>query len=295
MRKFFAEPLVHFLFLGLVLFGGYRLLSPKAVSEQKITVTEGTVAMLSQRYASVWQRPPTQTDLMALVDNYVKDEILYREGVKMGLDRNDEVIQRRVLQKLEVLSEELSSFSPPADAELADYLNKHAERYAKLPVVTYQQVFLDPARHGAKLEEDFSAALSKLNAGDDPVHLGDPSLLPAKADAVPVDQLGRQFGEEFAQAVVKLPIGSWQGPVKSGFGIHLVRVEARVDGEPAKLADVRAEVERDWEYERRTQASEAFYESLRKDYDVVIEVPLSGASPITMQEKIMPGSEATGQ
>lgn len=295
LRKILAEPLVHFLVLGLALFVGFRFLSPDAGFEQKIIVTEGTVAMLSQRHSSVWRRAPTQSELKTLVDNYVKDEILFREGVKMGLDRNDPVIQRRVLQKLEVISEELSSSSPPSDTELADYLNKNAERYVKPPIVTFRQVLFDPTRHGAELAAEFSAMLSELNAGGDPARLGDQSLLPAKEEAASLDQVARQFGEEFAQAVGALPVGSWQGPVRSGFGVHLVCVDAKIDGEPANLGDVRAEVERDWEYERRQRASETFYQSLRQDYDVVLEVPLSGASQMTKEQPTSESGGATGR
>ncbi len=276
LRKFWSEPLLHFLLLGLLLFGFYQLVAPEGRTGREITVTDGTVAMLSQRHALVWQRPPTSSELNALIEAHIREEILYREGVAMGLDQDDPVIRRRVLQKLEVLGEEGRTQAAPDDAELTAWLQKNAERYARPPVFSYQQLMFDPVRHGASLEDDFRAALARLNAGADPAGLGDSTLLPARASDVPLDQLARDYGEDFATAVAALPVGSWQGPVPSGFGVHIVRVDSRADGAAATLDEVRAAVERDWENERRKSASEAWYQQLRSNYKVSIEAILPG-------------------
>lgn len=195
----------------------------------------------------------------------------------MGLDRNDPVIQRRVLQKLEVLSEESSSLTPPGDDELAGYLQKNAGLYAKPAVFDYQQVMLDPSRHGASLEADFKTLMAELNAGADPATLGDSSLLPATAEGMSLDRLEREFGQEFAAAIQALPLGSWQGPVRSGYGVHSVRVERKTAAQAPRLAEVREAVERDWEYERRQTAREAFYQDLLTNYEVRIETELPPA------------------
>ena len=278
LRKILKEPLVHFLFLGLALFLLYQLVSPNAGNDRKITVSDATVGLISQRYASVWQRPPSPEELKGLIDTYIKEEILYREGVAMGLDRDDAVIKRRVLQKLEVLSEETSALNPPSDAELTTYLNAHAAQYAKQPVIGFQQVMFDPVRHGANLEADFNAVLAKLQAGANPDGLGDSSLLPAKQDAIAADMLAREFGDEFAKSLLSLPLGSWQGPVRSGFGVHIVRVNSRVAGQASTLAEVRAAVQRDWENQRRNKTREDYYQNLRKQYDVQIEAKLPAAT-----------------
>lgn len=274
LRKILKEPLVHFLFMGLALFVLYQLFSPDAGNNRKITISDATVAMISQRYASVWQRPPTPDELKGLVDTYIREEILYREGVAIGLDRDDAVIKRRVLQKLEVLSEETGTLNPPSDAELTAYLNAHAAEYAKQPVIGFQQVLFDPVRHGANLEADFNTALAKLQAGANPEALGDSSLLPAKQEAIAADMLARDFGDEFAKALLSLPVGSWQGPVRSGFGVHIVRVNSRTPGQASALSEVRAAVQRDWENQRRNKTREAYYQDLRRNYDVEIEAAL---------------------
>ena len=274
MRKILSEPLLHFLLLGLALFILYQSVSPKAGTDRTIVLTDATVSMLSQRYAAVWLRPPTAAELRGLVDSFIREEVLYRQGAAMGLDRDDPVIQRRVVQKLDVLSEETSSLTPPTEAELAVYLQKHAEAYERPPVFDYRQVMFDPVRHGASLQSDINAALAALNAGADPAGSGDSSLLPAVGTAVPLDRLVREYGDEFAASVAALPVGSWQGPVRSGFGVHLVRVDKRIEAQAVGLAEVRAAVERDWENERRKTTREAYYQDLLKTYEIRIEAAL---------------------
>jgi hypothetical protein len=273
-----SEPLLHFMLLGLGLFVLYQLAAPAAEADRKIVVSEATVAMLGQRYASVWMRPPTPEELRALVDAHIREEILYREGVALGLDRNDAVIQRRVLQKLDVLSEETSSLSVPTDAVLEAYLQANAERYAIAPMLSFEQVLFDPVRHGAKLDADFNAALTQLNAGVNPATLGDSSLLPAQMDAMPLDRVARDYGQSFANAIQALPVGSWQGPVQSGFGVHIVRIDSKAEGRAASLDDIRAAVERDWENDRRIKTRDAYYQDLLKNYEVEIAADLSAGA-----------------
>lgn len=298
LRKILSEPLVHFLFIGMALFILYQVVSPGDKSDREIVVTEATLNMLSQRHAAVWLRQPTPAELQDLVDNYIREQILYREGVAYGLDQDDPVIQRRVVQKLDVLSEETGSLTPPTDAELEEYLQKNAASYALPPVFDYQQVMFDPVRHGASLDAELASALAALNAGADPAKLGDSSLLPARGTAIPLDRLVREYGDEFANAVAALPVGLWQGPVRSGFGVHLVRIDNRIEARPVSLAEVRAAVERDWENERRRSTREAFYQALKKTYDIRIEASLpvalseTGAEPASDQTA---PSESPGQ
>lgn len=269
--KIFSEPLMHFTIIGIALALLYQGVSPDSRMDRVVVVSDETVVLVSQRYAAVWMRSPPAAELEALIDKYIRDEILYREGVDLGLDLNDRVIQQRVLQKLEVFSEESGGLTAPSDAELNGYLRNNAARYSNPPILDYQQVMFDPARHSGSLEADFDDALRKLNAGANPASVGDSSLLPTSATGVSLDRLVRDFGNDFATAALALPVGSWQGPVRSGFGVHIVRVERKTAGQDARLTDVRAEVERDWENERRLKARESYYQSLLKEYDVRIE------------------------
>jgi hypothetical protein len=274
LRKLIAEPLVHFALIGLALFLAYQAISPDAGSEREIVVSDDTVALLMQRYSAVWMRPPTPSEIRALVDNHVREEILYREGMAMGLDRDDKVIQRRVLQKLEVLIEETGALNPPTDSELNDYLQENAAQYAVPMVMDFQQVTFSSDWADSDLAVTIDAAIVQLDDGADPATLGDPSLLPARSIAVPIDRIEREFGRDFAVAVAALSAGAWHGPIRSGFGEHIVRIDNIIEERAPDLDDVRAPVERDWENERRVKTGATYYQNVLKDYDVRIEALL---------------------
>jgi hypothetical protein len=275
LRKLLREPLLHFLLLGILLFVLYNVVSGwRGGADRRIVITDATVMGLVQTFQGLWQRPPTLRELKALINDRVREEVLYREGAAMGLDRDDIVIRRRVLQKLDVISEESADQAAPSDAALAGWLKDHAAQYAQPPVLDFDQVLFDPVRHGAHLASDLDGALAQLRAGADPAKFGDHGLLPGHVASSPLDSVARDFGEPFAQALLKLPTGSWQGPVSSGYGAHLVRVTRLVPGRPATLDEVRGSVERDFESDRRARAREDYYRRVRQDYKVVIEAQL---------------------
>ena len=287
-RKLLREPLLHFLLLGLLLFLLFNVVSSRqGGADRRIVINDAEVASLVQTFQGTWQRPPTLQELRGLIDSRIREEVLYREGAALGLDRDDTVIRRRVLQKLDVISEESLSPEAPSDAVLGAWLQQHAANYAQPAVLDFEQVLFDPVRHGERLKSDVEAALARLRAGADPAKVGDQSLLPTRASASPADMVARDFGEQFASALVAAPLGVWHGPVSSGYGVHLVRVDRRVPGHPATLAEVRSAVERDWESDRRNRAKEDYYRRLRRAYSVVIEAALpTEARPTTAR----PGS-----
>ena len=275
LRKLLREPLLHFLLIGLLLFWIFNMISgARGGADRRIVINDATVESIVERYGSLWQRPPTSTELQGLLDNYVREEVLYREGATMGLERDDPVVRRRVLQKLDVITEERSAQSAPSDADLEAYLKAHAERYARPADIGFDQVMLDPVRHGARLDAHLAAAHARLVAGADPAGVGDNSLLPTHVASTSSERLARDFGDEFVAALVKLPQGTWEGPVRSGYGMHWVRVNSTTPGRAGSLAEVRDAVTRDWENDRRLQSSAEYYRSLRKDYRVVVEAKL---------------------
>src|SRR4051812_16786338 len=199
-------------------------------------------------------------ELQGLIDSYVREEILFRGGVAMGLDRDDLIIRRRVQQKMVVISEESSVRPAPVDAELEGYLSMHAARYGRPAVIGFDQVMLDPRRHGSALKADLAATLARLTVGAKPDTMGDSSLLQTTTAAIPADLLARDYGDDFAASLATLPVGTWSGPVTSGYGVHLVRVNSRIPGRAATLEEVRTAVERDYENDRRSSASEDYYQ-----------------------------------
>ena len=269
MRRFLREPLLHFFILGAVLFALYGWLHRGLLNApNEVIVSRGQLDSLQAQFARVWQRPATPEELQGLVDNWVREEIFYREGLAMGLDRDDPVVRRRVGQKLEFI---LDGMTPPAPTteELQAWLDSHPADYVIEPTYSLRQVYFDPARHGEQLEADIAAARRTLELGRSAA--GDSTMLPESLQAARAFEVARSFGSDFADALETLPIGSWQGPVRSGFGLHLVELTAREGGREATLEEVRAEVERDLLNARTQEASNAFYKRLRSNYTVRID------------------------
>ena len=269
IRRLLREPLLHFFVLGAVLFGVYGVLNRGARNApDEIVVSRGQVQNLQLQFERVWQRTPTSVELQGLIDNWVKEEIFYREGVTLGLDRDDAVVRRRVGQKLEFIIDAAAPPSP-TDAELQAWLDSHSSQYQIDPTYSLRQVYFDPARHGEHLDADIAAARRALTAGK--AVNGDTTLLPPSLDAVTATEVRRLFGDEFTDALKTLPTDGWQGPVRSGFGLHLIALAPHDTARTATLAEARADVERDLSHARAQQANAAFYDKLRAKYAVRIE------------------------
>jgi hypothetical protein len=275
LRRILREPMVHFLIIGAVIFalsawfGGEEEAAPR----DRIVVTEGRIQQLAQIFAKTWQRPPTAQELRGLVDAYVKEEVYYREALKLGLDRDDTLIRRRMQQKMEFLTEPGEDALAATDAELEAYLAANRAEFRVAPKVAFEQIFINPQRS----EEPVAARAERLlkEANDAPAdadlrNLGDPTLLPREIPLASVTSIDRNFGQGFGEKLVQLPPNVWSGPVKSPYGLHLMRVTERRDGYDPPLADVRDAVERKWRDARRDSFRKSEYERLRDKYEIVL-------------------------
>jgi len=271
IQKLWREPLVHFLLIGAVLFILFDLTREESGDPaNRILVSESQVEQLAAQFRRTWLRPPAEEELAGLIESYVRDEIYYREALAMGLDRNDPQVRQRMRLKLEFLLEDLTAQQAPTDEVLDAYLQQNTEKFLIPPRLSFRQVFLSFDR-GQTLESDAEQLLVELQAGAAAETLGDPTLLPNEQTVVPERMIARTFGERFAQAVMELEPGSWQGPLFSGLGAHLVLVAERVEGRLPTLAEIRPEVEQEYLAERRRELKERAYRKLREGYEVVIE------------------------
>ena len=239
-----------------------------------IVVTEGRIRNLTDTFTRTWQRPPTGEELSGLVEDYIREEVLYREGVALGLDRDDTIIRRRLRQKLEFVSEDAVNAVEPSDAELGKFLAANADRYGVDARLSFSQVFLDPSRRGDRLDEEAAGLLDALRtrrADLDLAALGDSRLLDTRYVQVTEEDLARLFGPEFASALRNLPVGEWEGPLSSGYGAHLVRIVERTPGRAVELSEVREAVARDWSARRRQELLDAQYEALLSRYQIRIQ------------------------
>jgi hypothetical protein len=279
--KLFREPLIHFLLIGagLFLLFGWRsgpaspLGGPSGLQLAKIVVTSSDLDQLVEAFTRTWQRPPTQEETKGLVDDFVRSEIYYREALAIGLDRDDAVIRRRMRQKMEFIFEDISALAEPTGSDLEAFLKKHSERYLVDPQVSFRHVYVNADKRGRNAESDARQILAQLNEGADPNTVGDIFLLGAEIGLSPLWDIKNQFGEAFAQGVGGLKPGRWEGPLRSGFGLHLVLVTKRLGGRLPELNEVREKVKQDWAVERQKELKDAAYAKLRERYSVVVEKP----------------------
>jgi hypothetical protein len=268
------EPLLQFLVLGAALFGLFHLVDKKkAETPTRIVVSSDRIANLADGYARTWQRPPSKEELQGLVDDYIRDEVFYREGRAAGLDRDDVVIRRRVRQKMEFLAEDMS-VPEPSEEQLAAYLESNPERFRAEDHLTFRQIFLSAARRASTIDGDskqVADVLAHTEAGAKATALGDPFLLGEEFHAVSQNDVARMFGESFAKRISVLEQGRWQGPISSAFGQHFVFISERIPGGLPTLDAVRQAVRREWANARRLEAEQKLYGLLRARYEIVVE------------------------
>lgn len=269
MQNLLRQPLLHFFALGGVLFVLFRLVGGDGSGDPaEIVVDANRVAALAMRFERTWQRPPTQEELQGVIDSWIREEVLYREGLAMGLDRDDPVVRGRVAQKTEFMFD--SGVRPPADADLRAWFAAHPERYRQPPRYAFEQAFFDPGKHGPGLQAQLRDAVSQPGT-DDPALSGDPTLLPARLELSSTPDIERVFGPEFAASLAAQPVGRWAGPVASSYGLHLVRIDRREPAQLPTLDEVRDAVARDLMQARTAQAKDDFYRALRARYTVRID------------------------
>jgi hypothetical protein len=281
MKRILKEPLLHFLMLGTVIFVAYSLLSKPSDEPGKIVVTQGQLASIMESFILVRQRPPSREEWEGLIRERVREEVYYREALALGLDKDDLIIRRRLEQKLQFVSDDITAQAPPTDGDLTAYLQAHPDKFRVEQQVTFRQLYLDPQKHGENFARHSAQLIAKLNqvGGDtDFVAMGDPFMLGDNFTALPASEIAYQFGKEFAAKLSGLQTGFWQGPVQSSFGVHLVFISERTNDHLPALAQVRDAVRREWDDARRTESNEKFYQGLLKHYTVTIEQPTAEAA-----------------
>ena len=280
LKSVLREPLVHFLLLGALLFATFhftqagRTTSP---SSTEIRLTLDELAQLAMLYQSQWRRPPTPEDLQRMVENKIQQEILYREGLAMGLDRDDEIVKRRMAQKMQFLAEDAAAAREPTPAELKSWFEQHSATFAQPPRLSFRHLYFSPDRRGPRAREDAATALAKLTGQPEDAKiagsLADPFMFQDYYRDRAPDYLGKEFGPQFALAVAKLPPGSWQGPIESGFGWHLVFVDTVIPGRVPAFEEIEPDVKTAWLGEQKAIAWDKTYREMRAKYTILLPAP----------------------
>ena len=282
MLKLIKDPLVHFLAIGAALFAlaAWRGDSVTA-GRERIVVTGEQVAQARSAGALLQGREPTAEELAELVEPIVRDEVLYRQALALGLDENDDEVRRRLIEKMTYLTQDLADPQPSSDDELRAFYTAFPQRFTIPSLVSFDQVFFSPGSRGAALEADAAAGLAALRAGRATVEVGDRTPLREAYDNAPREQVAVLFGDAMAEALFTAPPGDWSGPFRSDFGLHAVRLRGRSEPRLPPYEEIAARVAEEFGAERRREANERAYQEMRAQYEVVIEAPAeAGADPV---------------
>lgn len=267
--RILKEPLFHFFLFGLLIFGWYAYLNPAdpAESDPRIIVIDAQrMDSVIQQFRTTWRRPPTREELEKMVQATVREEILVREAQALGLDRGDGMIRNRLRQKMEFLTASVAQSVQPGDELLIDHMKENAERFTRPQRVAFEQVAFGQVTSA----EPIDAARAALESGADPGGLGTISLLPPAMPLTPKPEVDRAFGKGFGDALMQLPVGEWSGPVRSGYGYHLVRVVDREEARLPPLDEIRDKVLADWQSKMTAELTEAQYEVLKARYSITL-------------------------
>jgi hypothetical protein len=247
----------------------------------RVVFSTADVAQVRATFERTWSRPPTALELRKAFEQYVRTEVLYREALSRDLDRNDPVVRMSLVRKITMLGAAQAQAADPTDEELRAYFELRAERYRIPASLSLMQVYLSRDKRPDSVETDAEQLLESLRNLDPRPEklagLSDSLMLPNVVTDVSEDELARNFGEGFRGAVVSLPVGQWQGPVGSGFGLHLVKITRREDSRIPEWAEVRDRIAGDLLYEGRKSAEDQFYAEVLPRYQIVYGEGVSAA------------------
>lgn len=275
--KFLREPLVQFLFLGGLIYLAYGLFSPQTEegNSRTIVVNVSKVQWMQDSWKKRWNRLPTQKELDGLIQQYIKETVLYNEAITMGLDKGDGIIRRRLAQKVEFLAKDLVIYTPPTEEDLKKYYEEHQDKYKPDATYTFTQIYFDPDKRGESTLDDANKIKEKLVAQGSMMQkvegLGDDYMTANYFEANTPMEIRKNFGSGFAQSLIELKAGVWHGPVLSGFGTHLVFVNEIVSPPVPPLEEIKARVLEEWISDKREELNDEFYEALKGYYTIVVE------------------------
>jgi len=300
VKRLLQEPLLQFLLVGVALFGLYSYQQRGRSAEappQEIRLSFDDLAQLQLVFESQWQRPPTADEFGRLVESKVQEEVLYREAIAMGLDKGDTIVKRRMAQKMQFLAEDVAAAREPTADELRAWFGEHSDLFALPGRVSFRHLYFSWDERGKAARGDAEKALTEL--ADDPsdsrraASLADPFMFQDYYGDRTSEEIAREFGPAFALAVAKLAPGSWQGPLESGYGWHLVFVEGAVPGRTPAFEEVEPDVKTAWLGAQKAEAWRKAYAEMRARYTVALPAPPDDATAAAARDARPP--DALGQ
>jgi peptidyl-prolyl cis-trans isomerase C len=281
-RHWLREPLLHFMVAGFALFaiyGGLHGGSEKKDS-RRIEITADDVRRIEISWLARWQRPPTEDEMRSLIEEQVKEEILYREALALGLEKDDTIIRRRLAQKMGFLAEDVATLREPAPGEVEAWFAKNRERFSPPPLATFHHLYFGSDKRGARAEADAQKELARLATKD--VEVGDAFMFQSAYTEQTPDQVARVFGSKFAGSLFREKSGAWRGPLESGYGWHLVWIEAMTPVEVPPFETVAEQAKAEWLSEQRTETKRATFEALKAHYEIFVTTPAQASGKVAV-------------
>lgn len=274
--KFFKEPLFLFILAGILLFISYSALDNYLNRDENIVyVSNNEINQLEQSWESRWNRPPTPTERQGLIDQLIKETVLYKTALEMGLDKDDRVIRGRMVQKLEFLGNDLIRSPQPSEQDLVTFYDKHRQQYIPEEMIIITHIFFNPDKREDETLADADKALVALSSrgefDGDLTGYGDAFMLQNYYPNRTEREIRKLFGVGFAESVFKLEPGTWHGPVLSGYGTHLVYVHSHQKSEIPAFTVVREQVKTDWMVDMQKKLNDRYIEGLMTRYEIVFE------------------------
>ena len=305
IKRWLREPLLHFLLIGAVLFAIYSYMNRGRMGiepSKQIAVTLDDLRTMETYFESQWHRPPTPQEFQAMVEDKVREEVLYREGLAMGLDKDDTIVKRRMAQKMQFLAEDVAAAHEPSTAELKAWFDKNKDKFALPSRYSFRHLYFSPDKRGKNAQEDAAKALTKIAGQPE-----DTKLAASLADQFMFQDyygdkapsaVAKEFGPQFAVALEKVKPGSWQGPIESGYGWHLVFMDTVIPGRIPAFEEIEPDAKTAWLAEQKATAWQKAYAEMRAKYTVLLSAPPSkdttGQVPAPPAKKQVPSGSGEG-
>jgi peptidyl-prolyl cis-trans isomerase C len=280
LKRWLREPLLHFLFIGLAVFAVYAYMHRGRggiESSKQIVLSLDELQQMDTYFFSQWHRRPTPAEFQALVEDKVREEVLYREALAMGLDKDDTIVKRRMAQKMQFLAEDVAAAHEPSTAELKAWFEKNSSKFALPCRYSFRHLYFSPDKRGKNAQDNAAGALTKITGQPEDsklaVTLADPFMFQDYYGDRTPEALAKEFGPQFVVALEKVKPGSWQGPIESGYGWHLVYVDTVIPGRTPVLEEIEPDAKTAWLAEQKATAWQKAYAEMRAKYAVLLPGP----------------------
>jgi peptidyl-prolyl cis-trans isomerase C len=304
LKRWLREPLLHFLLLGLALFAIYAYMHRGRggfESSRQIVLTLDELRQMDMYFQSQWHRQPTPAEFQAMVEDKVREEVLYREALAVGLDKDDTIVKRRMAQKMQFLAEDVATAHEPSTAELKAWFEKNSNKFALPSRYSFRHLYFSPDKRGKNAQDDATKALARIAGQPEDsklaVSLADPFMFQDYYGDRAPDALAKEFGPQFVVALEKLKPGSWQGPIESGYGWHLVYVDTLIPGRIPAFEEMEPDVKTAWLAEQKQQAWQKAFAEMRAKYTVLLPAPSdkeAAQTPVPPPKKQVPAPSGEG-